>query len=72
MSDHKLIEFGKIPGYQDLISGFKGKQSQALISLPRSVRLPFIASLQSGLNQTILFVTSKSVNSYCLISSDSK
>jgi len=42
MSDHNLIEFSRIPGYKHLLSGFQNGQSQVLISLPRSVRLPFV------------------------------
>ena len=60
MSENNLIDFSKIPGYKDLLSEYEFGQSQALISLPRSVRLPFIASIQHDLNRTILFITSKS------------
>ena len=60
MSENSLINFSKIPGYQKLLSDYEFGQSQALISLPRSVRLPFIAAIQHDLNRTILFVTSKS------------
>ena len=60
MSKNSLIDFSKIPGYKDLLSGYEFGPSQALISLPRSVRLPFIAAIHHDLNQTILFVTSKS------------
>ncbi len=60
MNKNSLIDFSKIPGYKDLLSGYEFGQSQALISLPRSVRLPFIAAIHHDLNRTILFVTSKS------------
>ncbi|MDO9546830.1 MAG: transcription-repair coupling factor [Pelolinea sp.] len=60
MNENDLIEFSKIPGYKNLLSDFEIGQFQALISLPRSVRLPFISSIQKDLQRTILFVTSKS------------
>jgi transcription-repair coupling factor (superfamily II helicase) len=60
MNENSLIDFLKIPGYQNLLSEYEFGQSQALISLPRSVRLPFIAALHHDLNRTILFITSKS------------
>jgi len=60
MSENSLINFSKIPGYKNLLSEYESGQSQALISLPRSVRLPFIAAIHNDLKQTILFVTSKS------------
>jgi len=60
MSENNLIKFSKIPGYKSLLSEYEFGQSQALISLPRSVRLPFIAAIHKDLERTILFVTSKS------------
>ena len=60
MSENSLIDFLEIPGYQNLLSEYKFSQSQVLISLPRSVRLPFIAAIHNDLNRTILFITSKS------------
>ena len=60
MSENSLINFSKIPGYKNLLSEYKSGQSQVLISLPRSVRLPFIAAIHNDLKRTILFVTSKS------------
>ena len=60
MNENDLINFSKIQGYKNLLSEFEDRQFQALISLPRSVRLPFISSIQHDLQRTILFVTSKS------------
>jgi len=60
MSSRNLINFPSIPGYRELLSGFEKSASHVLISLPRSVRLPFIASIQEDLKKTIVFVTSKS------------
>jgi transcription-repair coupling factor (superfamily II helicase) len=60
MSESNLIEFSRIQGYKNLLSDFEDGRSKALISLPRSVRLPFISSIQQDLERTILFVTSKS------------
>jgi transcription-repair coupling factor (superfamily II helicase) len=60
MSENSLIDFSKVPGYQNLLSDYEFGQSQVLISLPRAVRLPFIAAIHNDLNRTILFITSKS------------
>jgi len=60
MSESNLIEFSRVQGYRHLLTDFEDGQYQALISLPRSVRLPFISSIQQDLQKTILFVTSKS------------
>ena len=57
---NQLLDFQRIPGYSSLIESFSEKPQQILISLPRSVRLPFLAAIQADLNQTILFITSKS------------
>ena len=59
MNEQKLINFHRIPGYLPLIEAFNNQPQQALISLPRSVRLPFLAEIQSDLDRTILFITSK-------------
>jgi len=56
----QLIDFQRIPGYANLLEKLSKKPSRILISLPRSVRLPFLASLQKDLQRTVLFVTSKS------------
>ncbi len=53
MSEYNLIDFVKIPGYKNLLSEYEFSKSQALISLPRSVRLPFIAAIHHDLNRTI-------------------
>ncbi len=60
MNNPALIDFKQIPGYKALTDALLEKPGQTLISLPRSVRLPFIASLQNDLQKTILFITSKS------------
>ena len=60
MTNNQLLDFRKIPGYSSLIGSFSEKPQQILISLPRSVRLPFLAAIQADLKQTILFITSKS------------
>jgi len=60
MNNPVLINFKRIPGYGHLIDALSAKATQTLISLPRSVRLPFLAALQDDLQRTILFITSKS------------
>ena len=59
MNNAGLIDFRRIPGYTHLVESLAEKPTQTLISLPRSVRLPFLASLQGDLQRTILFITSK-------------
>ena len=56
MDKKELIDFSRIRGYEKLLSDLENDPVRTLISLPRSVRLPFIASLASDLNRTILFV----------------
>ena len=60
MNDRNLIKFEDISGFGALIDQLNGGYDQTLISLPRSVRLPFISSIYQNLNKTVLFITSKS------------
>ncbi len=60
MNNQHLIDFKRIPGYETLLNTYLSGEEQTLLSLPRAVRLPFLADLQKELNKTILFVTSKS------------
>lgn len=60
MHEKNLIKFRRISGYQALIDDLSKGQRKTLISLPRSVRLPFLAAIQKHLAKTVLFITSKS------------
>ena len=55
-----FIDFSKIDGYQKLIKELRVSNSRQIsISLPRSVRLPFMAALEVDINAPILFITSR-------------
>ena len=59
MSDQSYIDFLKIRGYPELIAKLQGGIEQIPLSLPRSVRLPFMAALQRETAKPILFITSR-------------
>ena len=59
MNDLSYIDFLKIQGYPDLIGKLRGGIEQIPLSLPRSVRLPFMAALQRDTAKPILFITSR-------------
>ena len=59
MSDYSYIDFSQIQGYSDLIGKLQGEIEQIPLSLPRSVRLPFMAALQNDTAKPILFITSR-------------
>ncbi len=59
MSDLSLIDFKNIRGYPELIGKLEGEIEQISLSLPRSVRLPFMAALQQDTSKPILFITSR-------------
>ena len=59
MSDPSYIDFLKIRGYPELIGKLQGGIEQIPLSLPRSVRLPFMAALQRDTAKPILFITSR-------------
>jgi hypothetical protein len=46
MNDQSFIDFLKIRGYPELIGKLQGGIEQIPLSLPRSVRLPFMSALQ--------------------------
>lgn len=60
MIDSKIINFSKIRGYSQILENMQSERNQIAISLPRSVRLPFLASLCRDLDTPILLITSKS------------
>jgi transcription-repair coupling factor (superfamily II helicase) len=59
MSDLSYIDFLKIQGYPELIGKLQGGIEQIPLSLPRSVRLPFLAALQRDTAKPVLFITSR-------------
>lgn len=59
MNNDKLIRFCDLAGYSDLLEQLESGITQIPISLPRSVRLPFMAALQQGIQKPLLFITSK-------------
>jgi transcription-repair coupling factor (superfamily II helicase) len=59
MNEHTYLDFSKIQGYLDLIDKLEGRAEQIPLSLPRSVRLPFLAALQHDTLKPILFITSR-------------
>jgi len=59
MSDLSLIDFCMIRGYPELIDKLQAGIEQIPLSLPRSVRLPFMAALQRDTAKPILFITSR-------------
>ncbi len=59
MSNETLIRFDELEGFSDLLERLRGEPAQIPISLPRSVRLPFMAALQQGLQKPLVFITSK-------------
>ncbi|REG10616.1 transcription-repair coupling factor [Pelolinea submarina] len=60
MTSEQLIRFKELPGFNDLLEQVEGGTRQIPISLPRSVRLPFMAALQRDTQKPLLFITSKS------------
>ena len=60
MNNTHIINFNKFHVYPELLSLLKTGQTQSAISLPRSVRLPFLAEISRELNTPIVFITSKS------------
>ena len=59
MTNDKLIRFDELAGFNDLLKQVESGTKQVPISLPRSVRLPFMAALQRGTQKPLLFITSK-------------
>lgn len=59
MKNEHLIRFKDINGFNDIVEQLKGDIAQVPVSLPRSVRLPFMAALQGSIHKPLLFVTSK-------------
>ena len=59
MSDPSFIDFLRIQGYPDLIERLQAGIEQIPLSLPRSIRLPFMAALQRDAAKPILFITSR-------------
>lgn len=59
MNDLSYIDFPKVQGYSDLVERLQGGVEQIPLSLPRSVRLPFMAALQRDAAKPILFITSR-------------
>ncbi len=59
MSEPTYINFSRIQGYTELIEKLQGGIEQTYLSLPRSVRLPFMAALQRDIAKPILFITSR-------------
>jgi transcription-repair coupling factor (superfamily II helicase) len=60
MTNEHLIRFNELPGFNDLLKRVESSTTQVPISLPRSVRLPFMAALQRDTQKPLLFITSKS------------
>ena len=60
MDNSRIINFNEFRGYPELLSLLKTGKTQSAISLPRSVRLPFLAEINKELNAPIVFITSKS------------
>jgi Transcription-repair coupling factor (superfamily II helicase) len=59
MSNETLIRFNELEGFSELLERLRGEPVQIPISLPRSVRLPFMAALQRSLQKPLVFITSK-------------
>ena len=59
MKNENLIRFKEINGFIDIVDQLKGDITQVPVSLPRSVRLPFMAALQENIRKPLLFITSK-------------
>ena len=59
MNNDRLIRFSDLTGYNDLVEQLSSETAQVPISLPRSVRLPFMAALQGDVQKPLLFITSK-------------
>ncbi|MDK2981448.1 MAG: hypothetical protein PWQ55_1795 [Chloroflexota bacterium] len=59
MTNEQLIRFNELPGFQDLLKEVASETRQIPISLPRSVRLPFMAAIQRNTQKPLLFITSK-------------
>jgi len=60
MNNSHIINFSEYNGYSELLSQLKTGKTQSAISLPRSVRLPFLAEISDELQAPIVFITSKS------------
>jgi len=58
-NNHDLIRFQDLEGFSGLLQQLKDETSSVPISLPRSVRLPFMAALEKKLQKPLLFITSK-------------
>ena len=60
MNNLQIINFKQIRGFSELLTKFRVGCTRSAISLPRSVRLPFLAAIKEELDAPILFITSKS------------
>jgi len=56
---YDLIRFQELDGFAKLLQQLKDEVTSIPISLPRSVRLPFMAALEKKLQKPLLFITSK-------------
>jgi transcription-repair coupling factor (superfamily II helicase) len=59
MKNEQLIQFSNLDGFAELLRELETRITQIPISLPRSVRLPFMAALQREIQKPLLFITSK-------------
>lgn len=59
MQHDPLIRFSELDGFPQLLRQLTEEVNLVPLSLPRSVRLPFMAALQGNIQKPLLFVTSK-------------
>lgn len=59
MDESRIIDFNEIEPYSSLIKKLQEENPHIPLSLPRSVRLPFMAALRDDLAKTIVFITSR-------------
>ena len=59
MNNEQLIRFSDLRGFANILEQLEGDITQIPVSLPRSVRLPFMAALQKEIQKPLLFITSK-------------
>ena len=59
MKKTEIIDFSRFSAYHELLNKLKEEGKRTPISLPRSVRLPFLADLQREWDAPIVFITSR-------------
>ena len=58
-NNEPLIRFLDLRGFANILEQLDGDITRIPVSLPRSVRLPFMAALQQNIHKPLVFITSK-------------